>query len=170
MIHTIKFRLYPTPLQKKNLHEIFTTYNRVKRIGYKLLFQLKDKDYDKNERSSIIQPQLMQICDNNPYVNSILIDNETKLAQQQTWLEKRRKYMNQQIKVITKKILYILEEDKYDRRLKGLYSRLSSIQNRLTNLELKPVVFGTKQLFRERIRQQVGKKEFQIRRGELLAL
>jgi hypothetical protein len=157
MIQTIKFRLHPTASQEAKLHEIFTIYNKVKRIGYKLLFQLKDKDYDKNERSSIIQPQLMQICDNNPYVNSILIDNETKLAQQQTWLEKRRKYMNQQIKVITKKILYILEEDKYDRRLKGLYSRLSSIQNRLTNLELKPVVFGTKQLFREFLQKTIKK-------------
>jgi len=164
MIQTIKFRLHPTPLQEKSLHEIFTIYNRVKRIGYKLLFQLKDMDYTKNERSTIIQPRLMQICDNNPYVNSILIDNETKLAQQQTWYEKRKKYMKNQIKTITEKIKYILQEDNYDRRLKGLYSRLSSIQNRLNNLEIKPVVFGTRQLFRERIRQKIGKEEFQIRR------
>ena len=95
MIQTIKFRLHPTPLQEKKLHEIFIIYNRVKRIGYKMLFQLKDIDYNKNERSNIIQPQLMQLCDNNPYVNSILIYNETKLAQQRTWLKKRRKYMKQ---------------------------------------------------------------------------
>ncbi|MHA1257308.1 MAG: hypothetical protein ACTSPS_17095 [Promethearchaeota archaeon] len=164
MIQTIKFRLYPTQLQKKNLHEIFTIYNRVKRIGYKLLFQLKDMDYTQNERSGILQPQLMHICGNNPYVNSILIDNEAKFAQQQTWLEKRGKYMKQQIKAITEKIKYIIEEDKYDRRLKGLFSRLSSIQNRLNNLEIKPVVFGTKHLFRERIRKKISREEFQIRR------
>jgi len=61
MIQTIKFRLYPTQLQKNNLHEIFTIYNRVKRIGYKLLFQLRDMDYTQNERSGILQPQLMHI-------------------------------------------------------------------------------------------------------------
>lgn len=164
MIQTIKFRLHPTPSQEKQLHEIFTIYNQVKRIGYKLLFQLKDKDYNKNERSNIIQPQLMQICDNNPYVNSILKDSETKLAQQRTWYKKRKKYMKQQIETITEKIKYILQKDKYDRRLKGLYSRLSSIENRLNNLEIKPVLFGTKRLFRERIHQKISKEEYQIRR------
>jgi len=164
MIQTIRFLLHPTSLQEKQLHEIFTIYNRVKRIGYKLRFQLKDSIYNKKEMRNVIQPQLMHICDNNPYINSILIDNEAKLAQQQTWHEKRKKYMKKQIKTITEKIKYIFQKDKYDRRLKGLYSRLSSIQNRLNNLEINPVVFGTKQLFRERIRQKMSKKDFQIRR------
>ena len=48
MIQTIKFRLNPTPLQEKRLSEIFTIYNRVKRIGYKLFFQLKDTDFFKH--------------------------------------------------------------------------------------------------------------------------
>ncbi|MFX0072163.1 MAG: IS200/IS605 family accessory protein TnpB-related protein, partial [Candidatus Hermodarchaeota archaeon] len=161
---TIIFRVHPTALQERNLHEIFKIYNRVKRIGYKLLFQLKDMDYTQNERSNIIQPQLMQICDNNPYVNSILKENETKLAQQQTWHEKRNNYMERQIKTISEKIEFILQENTRDRRLKVLYSKLSSVQNRLRTLELKPVVFGTKQLFRQRIRQKISRKEFIIRR------
>ncbi|MFX0071714.1 MAG: IS200/IS605 family accessory protein TnpB-related protein [Candidatus Hermodarchaeota archaeon] len=161
---TIIFRIYPTTLQERNLHDIFKIYNRVKRIGYKLLFQLKHIDYTQNERSNIIQPQLMQICDNNPYVNSILKDNETKFAQQQTWHKKRKNYLEKKIKTISEKIYYILQENTRDRRLKGLYSKLSSVQNRLRMLELKPVVFGTKQLFRERIRQKISRKEFIIRR------
>ena len=164
MKQTIIFRLHPTASQEQRLHEIFKIYNRVKRIGYKLLFQVKDMDYTQNERKRIIQPQLMQICGNNPYVNSILIDNEAKLAQQKTWYEKREKYLKNQIKRISEKIEYILRDNKYDRRLKGLYSRLSSVQNRRRTLELKPVVFGTKQLFRKRIRRKIGRKEFIIRR------
>ena len=73
MIQTIKFRLNPTPLQEKRLSEIFTIYNRVKRIGYKLFFQLKDTDFTKTEKRKIVQHRLMELCDNNPYVNSILI-------------------------------------------------------------------------------------------------
>ena len=164
MKQTIIFRLHPTALQEQKLHEIFKIYNRVKRIGYKLLFQLKNMDYTQNERINIIQPQLMQICDNNPYVNSILKDNDAKLAQQNTWYEKREKYLKKQIKTITEKIEYNLQENKHDRRLKGLYSRLSSVQNRLRTLELKPVVFGTKQLFRQRLRQKISRQEFIIRR------
>lgn len=121
MKQTIIFRLHPTASQEQKLHEIFKIYNRVKRIGYKLLFQLKDMDYTQNERINIIQPQLMQICGNNPYVNSILKDNEAKLAQQKTWHEKREKYLKKQLKTITKKIEYILQENTHDRRLKGLY-------------------------------------------------
>ena len=164
MKQTKIFRLHPTASQEECLHEIFTIYNRVKRIGYKLLFQLKDTDYTRKEKWKIVQPKLMRICDNNPYVNSVLKDNEAKLAQQQTWYEKRKKYMKNQIKTISEKINCILQENRHDRRLKGLYSRLSSVQNRLRTLELKPVVFGTKQLFRERIRQKISRKEFQIRR------
>ncbi len=55
MIQTIKFRLHPTTLQEKQLHEIFTIYNKVKRIGYKMLCQLNNTDYSKNERSNIIE-------------------------------------------------------------------------------------------------------------------
>jgi len=42
MIHTEKFRIYPKTLQERKLHEIFTIYNRVKRIGYNLLFRGED--------------------------------------------------------------------------------------------------------------------------------
>lgn len=89
MIQTIKFRLLPTPSQERKLHEIFTIYNKVRRVGYKLYFRLKDVELTKTERRKLIQPRLMELCQNNPYVNSILIDIETKLYQQQTWLEKR---------------------------------------------------------------------------------
>ena len=60
--------------------------------------------------------------------------------------------MKNQLTEIKNKIDYIKSANKRDRRLKGLYSRLSSIQNRLINLELKPVVFGTKRCFRKRIK------------------
>ncbi|MEE9378341.1 MAG: IS200/IS605 family accessory protein TnpB-related protein [Candidatus Lokiarchaeia archaeon] len=146
------------------MHEIFTIYNRVKRIGYKLLFKLKDTIYTQKEKWKIIQPQLMELCHNNPYVNSILKDNEVKLAQQQTWYKKRRKYMKRQIITITTKIEQIKSKDKHDRRLKGLYSRLSSVQNKLFALRFKSVVFGTKRLFRKPILRKVSRDEFRIRR------
>jgi len=164
LIQTIKFRLYPTRSQERRLHEIFTIHNRIKRIGYKLFFGLKDTNYTQKEKWKIIQPQLMGLCHNNPYVNSILKDNEVKLAQQQTWYKKRRKYMRRQIATITKKIERINQKDKRDRRLKGLYSRLSSVQNKLLTLQFKPVVFGTKRLFRERILGNISRDEFKIRR------
>ena len=164
MIQTIKFRLYPTHSQERKIHEIFTIYNRVKRIGYKLLFKLKDTNYTQKEKWKIIQPQLMELCHNNPYVNSILKDNETKLAQQQTWYKKSKKYMKHQIVTITKKIEHIKQKNKRDRRLKGLYSRLSTVQNKLLTLQFKPVVFGTKRLFRERILRKISRDEFRIRR------
>ena len=156
--------MYPTGSQERRLHEIFTIYNRVKRIGYKLFFELKDTNYTQKEKWKIIQPELMELCHNNPYVNSILKDNEAKLAQQQAWYKKHRKYMKRQIATITKKIETIKEKDKHDKRLKGLYSRLSSVQNRMISLRLRPVVFGTKQLFRERILGKVSREEFRIRR------
>lgn len=164
MIQTIKFRIHPSASQEKQLHEIFTIYNKVRRVGYKLLFQLKDTDYDDKKKRKIIQPQLMQICHNNPYVNTILIDNETKLAQQQTWLKKRKKFIVNQINAISKKIEKLKQKSNYDCRLKGLYSRLSSVQNKLMSLKLKPVVFGTKFLFRERILNKISEQEFKIRR------
>jgi IS605 OrfB family transposase len=106
----------------------------------------------------------MELCHNNPYVNSILKENEAKLAQQQTWCKKRKKYMKRQIATITKKIELIKEMDMNDRRLKGLYSRLSSVQNKLISIRLKPVIFGTKYLFRERILRKISKEEFKIKR------
>lgn len=93
MIQTVIFRLYPSKSQEKKLDEIFTIYNRMKRIGYKILFNGENN----------IQQKLMARCRNNPYVNSILIENKMKLDQQKIWLEKREKYMRKQIKEIEKK-------------------------------------------------------------------
>ena len=164
MKQTVKFKLYPTASQEQKLREIFTIYNKVKRVGYKLFYGLKDTDLTKNEKRGLVQPQLMELCHNNPYVNSILIDCEAKLAQQQTWFEKQETYLRRQITTILEKIKQIKETDKKDRRLKGLYSRLSSVQNRLVTLRFKPVTFGTKRLFRERILRKISKEEFKIRR------
>ncbi|TFG30731.1 MAG: hypothetical protein EU532_00125 [Promethearchaeota archaeon] len=164
MIHTAIFRLYPTSLQEKKLHSIFTIYNRVKRIGYKILFDLKDTDLTKNDKWKIAQPILMQICHNNSYVNTIIKKNEILLKQQKTWHKKRITYMNHQTEQIQKKINSIKAQDRRDRRLKRLYSRLSSVQNRLNSLALKPVVFGMKLLFRQRILEKLSREEFFIRR------
>ena len=164
MKQTIIFRLHPTASQERQLHEIFTIYNRIRRIGYKLLFQIKDKDYEEKERIKMIQPQLMELCHNNQYVNAILSENEMRLAQQQTWLKKRKKYMENQLIEIKNKIDFLTSINRNDKRLRGLYRRLSSIQNRLHNLEVQPVVFGTKSLFRERVRQKISREEFIIRR------
>ena len=164
MITTVKFRLHPTPSQERKLHEIFTIYNRVRRVGFKLYFTLKDMDLTKTEQRKLVQPCLMELCQNNPYVNSILIDYETKLAQQQTCYVKHKKYLKLQITTIIKRIEQIKQKDKIDKRLRGLYSRLSSVQNKLRALRLKPVVFGTKRLFRERILGNISRDEFKIRR------
>ena len=169
MKQTIKFRLYPTISKERKLHKVFKNYNKIKRIAYKLLFEKKDILFSKNkdakkEVNKEIQQKLMDICYNNPYVNSILIDCKSKLAQQQTWFEKRKIYLTHQITVILEKIEQIKGLDKKDRRLKGLYSRLSSVQNILFALRFKPIVFGTKQLFRKRILGRIYKKEFRMRR------
>ena len=164
MIHTIRFRLYPSNSQERRLQEIFTIYNKVKCIGYKLPFKLKDTNYTQKEKWKIIQPELMGLCHNNSYVNSILIKNEAKLAQQQTWYKKRKKYMTHQIERIKRKIDYIKQGNRRDRRLKGIYSRLSSVQNKLKSFRLEPVTFGTKWLFRERILDKIIRTEFRIRR------
>jgi IS605 OrfB family transposase len=161
---TSKFRLHPTASQEQKLHEVFTIYNKIKRIGYTLLCGLRDVDLPKNERRKLVQPKLMELCHNNPYVNSILIDCEAKLAQQQAWFEKRERFFVKQVKTIEKKIDWIKEKDKKDRRLKGLYSRLSSVRNKSNALHFKPVVFGTKRLFRERILRKISREEFRIRR------
>ena len=164
MIQTVKFRIYPDEAQEGKLHELFTFYNRVKRIGYNLLFHGEDYMAARFGEGKTIQQCLMSVCHNNSYVNTILIDNKATLEAQQTWLEKRRKYMTKQIKTITKKINTIKEQDTHDRRLKGLYARRSSIMARLNNLHLEPVVFGTKKLFRQRIRGNISREEFRIRR------
>jgi hypothetical protein len=57
MKQTIKFRLYQTVSQASKLHEIFTIYNKVKRGGYTLFYELRDTDLSKNEKRMIVQPQ-----------------------------------------------------------------------------------------------------------------
>jgi len=164
MIQTFRFRIYPDKNQESALHEIFTIYNRVKRIGYNLLFHGEDYMIARFGEVKTIQQCLMSVCHNNPYVNTILIDNIAKLEAQKTWLEKRRNYMTQQLKVINKKINKIKEKGSHDKRLKGLYARRSSIMAKLHHLHLEPVVFGTKKLFRDRIRGNITREEFRIRR------
>ena len=164
MKQTIKFRLHPTTSQEQKLYEIFTIYNKVKRAGYKKLLNLKDRELKKNEKRRLLQPQLMAICNNNPYVNSIFINCEAKLDQQQTWFEKRKTYLTHQVTTILEKIENIKDKNIKDRRLQGLYSRLSSVQNTLLVLRFKPIVFGTKKLFRQRILGRISKEEFRIRR------
>jgi len=136
----------------------------VKRIGYNLLFHGEEYIADRFSKGKTTQQCLMSLCHNNPYVNTILIDNKQKLETQITWLEKRQKRMTQQITVINKKINAIKEKDKHDRRLKGLYARRSSLMAKLRNLQLEPVVFGGKKLFRERILGKISRDEFRIRR------
>jgi len=164
MIQTIKFRIYPNKLQEHQLHEIFTIYNRVKRIGYKLLFHGEDYMTARFSEVKTIQQCLMSLCHNNPYVNTILINNKQTLEAQHTWLKKRRNRMTQQLKVIKKKINQIKEQDTHDRRLKGLYARRSSIMAKLNSLHLEPVVFGTKKLFRDRILGKISREDFKIQR------
>ena len=169
MKQTIIFRLYPAISQEQRLHKVLKNYNKVRRIAYKLLFEKKKILFSKNkdakkELNKEVQQKLMGICSNNPYVNSILIDCKTKLAQQQTWFEKREIYLTHQVNVILEKIDQIKELDKKDRRLKGLYSRLSSVQNTLFTLRFKSIIFGTKQLFRKRILGKISRDEFRIRR------
>ena len=164
MIQTIKFRIYPDEAQEGKLHEIFTIYNRVKCIGYNLLFHGEDYMATHFGEDKTIQQCLMSLCYNNPYVNTILIDNKQTLDAQHTWLEKQRKYMTKQLKTINKKINKIKERDTHDRRLKGLYARRSSIMAKLHTLQPTPIVFGTKKLFRDRILGKISRTEFRIRR------
>ncbi len=169
MIQTIRFRLHPISSQEQQLHEIFTIYNRIKRKGYNLFFKNRDIFFSENteakkELDKEIHQKLMKGCHNNPYVNSIRIDCKKKLTQQQTWLEKREPYLTHQITIILEKIEQLKEKDKKDRRLKGLYSRLSSVQYKLATLRFKSIIFGTKRLFRERILRKISREEFRIRR------
>ena len=154
MLTTVMFRLHPSDAQKTPLNEIFVVYNRIKRKGYKILFN----------GETGIQQKLMQLCHNNPYVNTILKENKTKLEQQKTWLKKKKNYLTHKIEVVKERIVKNKEKNPKDRSLKGLYALLSSLQNRLAYLTLKPIVFGTKKLFRERIRGKISREEFKIRR------
>jgi len=154
LITTIQFRLFPSKLQEKGLNEICTIFNKVRRIGYKLLFDNGDH----------IQQQLMALCRNNAYVNTVLRENRTRLAQQKTWLEKRRDYLASKIEVIQDKINEVKAKNEKDWRLRGLYSRLSSVMNKLANLKLTPVVCGSKQMFHNRIIKKVSRIEFKIKR------
>jgi IS605 OrfB family transposase len=154
MNHTDKFRLFPTPAQEKVLNAIFTIYNHAKRKGYTLLV--------KGEAN--IQRQLKAFCGNNSYVNTILIENETKLKQQETWLGKQEAYLGSKVDVIREKIIAVKSLDGSDRRLRGLYARLSSLQHKKSSLTFKPLTFGSKRLFRDRLLQKISRQEFRIRR------
>ena len=154
MLTTTIFRLHPSAAQVSKLNEIFTIFNRVKRKGYQLLF--------KGELQ--IQQKLMQACHNNPYVGTILIENKTKLKQQQTWLKKQGKYMKHKIEVVRRQLNQTKDRDPSDRRLQGLYARLSSLESRLRNLKLRPIIFGKKPLFRERARRKISRDAFRIQR------
>ncbi|MBY9005791.1 MAG: hypothetical protein KGD63_03450 [Candidatus Lokiarchaeota archaeon] len=74
MKFTVKFRLHPTTSQEQKLLDIFKIYNKVKQMGYKKLLKLKDTELKKNEKLRLVQPQLMEICNNNPYVDNLLQD------------------------------------------------------------------------------------------------
>jgi IS605 OrfB family transposase len=154
LITAVQFRLFPSPSQEKGLNAICTIYNKMRRVGYKLLFNNAEN----------IQQKLMTVCKNNSYVNTILSENEMRLKQQETWLKKKKAYLASKIKVIQNKIEQVKAKDEKDKRLKGLYSRLSSIMNRLANLKLEPIVFGSKQLFRERLLQKISRAEFKMKR------
>ncbi len=70
--------------------------------------------------------------------------------------------MTEKIETIKEKIESVKKANKYDKRLKGLYSSLHSTQNKLLNLKLKHIVFGTKRLFRERLLKKISREEFII--------
>ncbi len=61
MIHTVKFRIYPDKKQEYTLNEIFTIYNRVKRIGYNLLFYGEKYIADRFGEVKTIQQCLMSV-------------------------------------------------------------------------------------------------------------
>ena len=154
MLTTTIFRLQPSESQLPQLNEIFTVYNRIKRKGYQLLFR----------GATRIQQTLMQLCQNNPYVNPILTENQTKLEQQKTWLKKREDYLTHKLDIVEQQIETNKAKNSKDRSLPGLFSLRSSLQNRLAHLTLKPVVFGMKWVFRRRIRGHIPREEFLIRR------
>ena len=76
-------------------------------MGYKLFLELKDAELTKNEKRKLVQPQLMDLCHNNPYANAMMIDCETKVAQQETWFRKRNKYLSNQRKTVLNKIEHV---------------------------------------------------------------
>jgi hypothetical protein len=80
--------MYPDKAQEHQLHELFTIYNQVKRIGYNQLFHGENFMAECFGEGKTIHQCLMSLCHNNPYVNTILSDNKAKLKAQKTWLEK----------------------------------------------------------------------------------
>jgi len=154
MLTTTIFRLQPSASQIPQLNEVFTLYNRMKRKGYRLLFH----------GAAGIQQNLMHQCQNNPYVNTIMTENKTRLEPQQTWLKKRATNLKQKLEVVEQQIAKNSAKNPHDRSLSGLYAKRSSLQNRLAALTLTPIVFGTRRVFRHRIRGTVSREEFLIRR------
>jgi hypothetical protein len=69
-------------------------------------------------------------------VNTILIENKTKFKSQETWMEKQKEYLGSKLNVIKEKITSIKRHNKHDRRLRGLYERLSALHHkkRIENL------------------------------------
>ena len=126
--------MHPTVSQEHKLRDMFKIYNKVRRVGYKLFLELKDTELSKNEKRKLVQPRLMELCHNNPYVNAIMIDCETKITQQETWFEKRNTYLSHQYSTVLKKIEQVKAIDGKDRRLRGLYARLASVRDKRTDI------------------------------------
>jgi IS605 OrfB family transposase len=154
MLTTSIYRLHPSKSQIPKLNEIFTIYNRMKRKGYQLLLRGIPR----------IQQILMRFCQNNPYVNTIINENKTKLKQQKTWLKKHVTNLKQKLKAVEQQIAKNRAINPKHRSLRGLYSKLSSLQNRVRSLKFKPIVFGTKWGFRRRVRGRISREEFLIHR------
>ena len=58
------FRMYPTEAQERKLHEIFTIFNSMKRIGYNLAFDGKDFVEERKEERKRLNKVLMDTCEN----------------------------------------------------------------------------------------------------------
>ncbi|MFX0100060.1 MAG: IS200/IS605 family accessory protein TnpB-related protein [Candidatus Hodarchaeota archaeon] len=116
-----------------------------------------------------LQHYLMEILDNNQYVNTLVNMIKTRYEQQLTLLEKRKKRTQKQKEIIQEKIAKILINDRNDRRLRVLYGRLSSISQKLSNLKLKPITFGSKKIFQKRLKGLISNSEFKLRRDSSFA-
>jgi Zn-dependent M16 (insulinase) family peptidase len=97
MLTTTIFRLQQSESQIPLLNEISVVYNRMKRKGCNLLFN--------GASQKAIQRALMGICQNNSHVNTILTENQTKLAQQKTWLKKRADYLTHKLAVVEQQFI-----------------------------------------------------------------
>ncbi len=111
-----------------------------------------------------LQHYLQETCQNNPYVNTIMLDIKMKYNQQVTWLEKRRKRLRQEKGERERVYNNMKEKDKYDSRLEGMRGKLASITHQLDTLKLKPVTFGTKANFEKRLKGALSNEEFKIAR------